>query len=192
MSILAQVAFCGPPGAGKSTARRQSQQVASSLGFTLHHFRLADPLYEAQTEIYRIAGRPMIDVSLQDGRLLSVLGVEMRRINPTVLADHARARMLQISRAGAEASGNHIIVCDDMRPPDAEFMRDLGFSFVLVQTTAQESLARRKIRGDLTLGSTDDPNEQGLAGLQFDHVIENNGSVEQLKESLARFLGGYV
>ena len=72
--------------------------------------------------------------------MLNVLGIEMRRINPNVLADHARMRLVGFGLLLDSRRGRHVVICDDMRPPDAPFMRELGFSFVEVVVDADGRL----------------------------------------------------
>lgn len=187
MSQITRIALCGPPGAGKSTIRRLSELLAGELGLVVHHLRLADPLYQAQNRIYRLSGRPLADTGLQDGRLLNILGTEMRRINPNVLADHARTRLVGIGRLLDSQPGRHAVVCDDMRPPDASFMRELGFDFVEVGVPGHAAVQRRLLRGDMTLGALDDPNELGLESLEFAARIDNSGSLEDLTASVRAF-----
>lgn len=187
MKGLTRIALCGPPGSGKSTVRRISERLSSELGLVVHHLRLADPLYEAQSEIYRLSGRPLVDPDLQDGRLLNVLGIEMRRINPNVLADHARMRLVGFGLLLDSRRGRHVVICDDMRPPDAPFMRELGFSFVEVVVDADTAIQRRLLRGDVTLGASDDPNERGLDAIEMAARIDNIGSTDDLVAHVRAF-----
>lgn len=187
MNDVIRVALCGPPGSGKSTVRRLSERLAPDFGLAIHHLRLAEPLYAAKDEIYRLAGRPLLDSGVQDGRLLNVLGVEMRRINPDVLADYARSRLACLGEALESTSGLHAVICDDMRPPDAPFMQDLGFEFVAVRTSAPIAVARRKRRGDVTLGSLNDPNEVGFEALEVSTTLNNDGTLESLTDTIREF-----
>ena len=182
-----RIALCGPPGAGKSTIRRLSERLEDELEIRVHHLRLADPLYRAQSEIYRLSGRPLAETGVQDGRLLNILGIEMRRINPNVLADHARTRLVGIGQLLEAQPGRHAVVCDDMRPPDASFMRALGFVFVEVKVPRDTAIRRRLFRGDMTLGASDDPNELGLESLEFAARIDNSGSLDDLTASVRAF-----
>jgi hypothetical protein len=150
--------------------------------------RLADPLYLAQADVYRRAGRPLDNPDIQDGRLLNVLGSEMRRINPDVLADHAREAVGRMQRLiEGSLSQPHVILCDDMRPGDAWFLEDLGFRFVGIKVTADLSLARRRLRGDLSLGGLDDVTELGFDELSLMDSIDNDGSMADLQRCAENF-----
>lgn len=186
--MVHRIAVCGPPGSGKSSFRRMSAMIAIERGFTLHHLRLADPLYWAQADVYRRAGRQLENPDMQDGRLLNVLGSEMRRINPEVLADHARETVGRLQRRiELSPSQPHVILCDDMRPADAWFLEELGFRFVGVKVAAGVSSARRRLRGDLSLGALDDVTERGFDELPLMDSIDNDGSLADLKVCVEEF-----
>jgi cytidine deaminase len=189
----AKFALFGLPGSGKSTFRKVSELVARDLGFQLQHLRLADPLYAAQEAIYGIVGAPLDTPDTQDGELLNMLGVHMRRINPRVLEEHATARIRELTAAPTRHPGNgRVLICDDMRPIDAPFMKRLGFKFVFIDIPATVSVDRRESRGDISLGSLSDPNECGVAGIDHDFVIDNSGDVSDLFEAAKRFWEGAV
>ncbi|WP_455834128.1 hypothetical protein [Pseudarthrobacter siccitolerans] len=188
-----RLALFGLPGSGKSTFRKVSELVARDLEFQLQHLRLADPLYAAQEAIYAIAGSPLSSPDTQDGELLNMLGTHLRRINPRVLEEHATARILELVAAPSRQSGKRsVLICDDMRPTDAPFMRRLGFKFVLIDIPEKMSVDRRETRGDLSLGSLSDPNESGVMGLESDFVIDNSGDVSQLFDAAKRFWEGAI
>ncbi|MDP9988318.1 hypothetical protein QMY03_08835 [Arthrobacter sp. KFRI-F3372] len=189
----AKFALFGLPGSGKSTFRKVSELVARDLDLQLQHLRLADPLYAAQEAIYAIAGAPLDTPDTQDGELLNMLGVHMRRINPRILEEHATIRIRELAAAPNRHPGNsRILICDDMRPTDASFMRRLGFKFVLIDVPPNVSVDRRENRGDISLGSLSDPNERGVAGIDHDFVIDNSGDVSRLFENARRFWEGAI
>lgn len=189
---VVRLALCGPPGSGKSTVRRLSQELSEDFDLTIHHLRLADPLYSAMSQIYRLAGLPLVDDNVQDGHLLNILGVEMRRINENVLADHARARLRAIALQIEVKPGRHAVICDDMRPPDASFMCALGFRFAEVTSPVGVAVHRRRLRGDITLGSLDDANEVGVDRIDCSEQIDNSGTLDELTTSLRDFWGSLL
>jgi hypothetical protein len=176
------------PGSGKSTFRKLSAELQPRFGFALEHLRLAEPLYQAQAELYRLSGSQLGDESVQDGHLLNVLGVEMRRINPDVLKDHALRRLSRLD--SLDEGSVRVVICDDMRIRDAGYMRDLGFRLVGVVVSEEVSESRRRARGDLTLGSLSDPNELGWQRASCETFIDNNSDLDAFRWRILEFWEG--
>ncbi|MBI5102395.1 MAG: hypothetical protein HZB33_11240 [Nitrospirae bacterium] len=111
-----KLALYGSPGAGKSTTTKILTELCAVKRMEIRRLRLADPLYECQSAIYKIAGKPLSSLYVQDGELLNFLGSHLRKINPSVLLDHfhkkLRDTMLELDQL---PTSNSLIVCDDMR-----------------------------------------------------------------------------
>src|SRR6185437_3216230 len=134
MSYVLKLALFGTPGAGKSTASQLIEDYCRAESIEFHRIKLAYPLYEAQSFLYKLAGRPLDEFYTQDGELLSFLGGYLRRINPLVLVDQFAERLARlVADQSVHARERTVIVCDDMRRLDADALRDLGFVFVRVQ-----------------------------------------------------------
>lgn len=172
----ARLALYGLPGSGKSTVAKIIAQFGEQTGRRVTIVRLASPLYEIQQLIYAVAGRPMLDPRQQDGLLLNDLGSHMRRINPQALTAVFESRVRQ-----AEVEHPHgLIVCDDMRSPDVDAVRGLGFKLVHITAPTKLRISRKASRGDLAEGSDSHPTERPI-DCRPDITIINDGSRAQLQ-----------
>lgn len=176
---MAHLALLGNTGTGKDTFVRTIQKRRPALSLNL--IRLADPLYQAQHEIYKICKREKEFFS-QDGVLLNFLGQHMRRINPNVIRESFLSRLQPAPQAD-------LTICPDVRPIDLAFIKQAGF-FVL-QITADPLVAqeRRKKRGDLSLGSSSDPMEPPAHLFpEADAHIANDATLEEYEQRIAELL----
>lgn len=178
---MIKLALFGEPGSGKTTGGQVLERLCAERALRFHRLRLAEPLYACQQEIYRIAGRPLADRSVQDGVLLNFLGAHLRRINPTVLTDDFRRRLEALPDDG-------LVLCDDMRAVDAPSLRTLGFVFARIRAPSSLCLTRRAARGDLTVGAASHATEGGLETLDSDYVVDNDAAMSALRERLAELL----
>jgi cytidine deaminase len=186
---IQKLALFGTPGAGKSTSARLLEELCSERRASFYRIRLADPIYQCQAEIYRIAGRPLSEFYVQDGELLNFLGAHLRRINPTVLIESFSSRLDSIMTDLKQTSNGHaLIVCDDMRMSESAFMLKEGFSLVRVDAPHEVCRLRRASRGDMTLGSEHHSTEMGLDDVKPNAVIENNSTIESLRQELGALL----
>jgi len=76
-SSLIQLALFGTPGAGKSTTSKIIEDYCTRAGVSFIRIKLADPLYEAQSAIYSIAGKQL--QILSTGRRITKL---LRFVSP--------------------------------------------------------------------------------------------------------------
>ncbi|MFD8148138.1 hypothetical protein [Streptomyces sp. NPDC059708] len=177
---MPKIALYGLPGAGKSTAAQVLTQELALQGVEVVRLRLAEPLYEAQRAVYALAGRPLSDDTRQDGRLLNLLGTQMRRINPDALTGPFTFRVRQAEADSPKA----LLLCDDLRAPDVETVTGLGFR--LVEITAPTALrrSRRQARGDLSAGEENHPTEVPPAVEPW-RRIDNTGDLAAYRQRLA-------
>ncbi len=183
-----KLALYGSPGAGKSTTTKLLIDLCADRQIIMRRLRLADPLYECQNALYQIAGKPLASFYVQDGELLNFLGSHLRKINPSVLTDRFDKKLQDTLAEMDGRSSNSLIVCDDMRQPDYEFISELKFIVVKIQASHETCIERRRSRGDISLESSQHPTEQGLDTIKPDHIITNNGTLADLKTEVTSFL----
>ncbi|MGW2082046.1 hypothetical protein ACWCOW_34890 [Streptomyces sp. NPDC001939] len=173
---MPRLALHGRPGAGKSTFAGLLLEELRAAGATSIRIKVGAPLYEIQAVILSAAGRPLLDRDEQDGRLLNLLGAEMRRINPEALTDTFAARVREAEQRLPDA----VLICDDVRAPDADRVVELGFR--LVQITARDEVrrARKALRGDLSAGDEAHSTEGPLAVAPW-RCIVNDGDLTALR-----------
>ena len=141
-----RLGLVGAPGAGKSTVSDLIRQHYSVDGRRFHLLKLAEPLYEAQEAIYRIAGVALPSKYSQDGELLNFLGHHLRKLKPSVLLDNFSRRLQIIDQEVREARTETLILCDDVRWSDADFLRSLEFRLIRIQAPPQLCMSRRMAR----------------------------------------------
>jgi len=189
-TVTLRLGLVGPPGAGKSTVSDLIRQRCAVEARRFHLLKLAEPLYEAQEAIYRIAGVELPSKYSQDGELLNFLGHHLRKLRPSVLLDNFNRRLQIIDEEVREERTKALVLCDDVRWSDAEFLRSLEFRIIRIQAPPQLCLSRRVARADLTLGSASHSTETNLDQIRCDDVIDNSGSLDALAAAIERFLGG--
>lgn len=180
---IAKLALLGGPGVGKDTfvqiLRKRFPQISLRL------IRLAEPLYEVQKFVYRSCSKEISD-HVQDGILLNFLGQHMRSINPNVLLDRFAKAVQEIG------DQRDLIICSDVRPIDAAFVKKLGFHIVHITANPDIALERRKRRGDFSLGSNSHITEKGILSEMYDTVISNNKSYEEYEMSVLQLLNDFL
>ncbi|MEV6810101.1 hypothetical protein [Streptomyces sp. NPDC051129] len=177
---MRKIALHGKPGAGKSTLAGMLAEECERAGAPVRRLKLGAPLYDAQALVYALAGRPLVDNTVQDGPLLNALGAAMRRINPEALIAPFAARTQQAEGLSPQA----VLICDDMRAPDAEAVLALGFRLVKVTAPDDIRMQRRAQRGDLAAGDDEHSTEAPVTAPEW-RRIENTGSLEDLRAQAA-------
>jgi dephospho-CoA kinase len=178
---VAKLALLGGPGVGKDTFIRCFRELYPHFSSRL--IRLADPLYEVQNFIYKICSKE-IEKDAQDGVLLNFLGKHMRSINPNVLLQPFAQAVKEID-AGKFVD---LILCSDVRPVDAQFVRQLGFTIVRIETDPVIAFERRKLRRDLSLSDNGHVTEDGISANMYDVQISNNGTMQDYKKTINQTL----
>jgi hypothetical protein len=185
--VVRSLGLFGLPGAGKSTTSKLIQRLSEDNGWEVVVLKLAEPLYDIQSYIYTLCHQPLPSRYTQDGVLLNFLGSHLRHIDPQVLLRHFRARYEKCLVEDTNSTYK-LIICDDVRQPDVGLLRDLGFLLVKIEASPELCRSRRSMRGDTTLGSDLHPSEAGLETIIPNKVLENNGSLEQLMDSIRDLL----
>lgn len=178
-TTVAKLALLGGPGVGKDTFIRIFQKLYSHI--SCRFIRLAEPLYEVQHFIYKMCLKE-IETQIQDGILLNFLGKHMRAINPNVLLERF-AKSVRETEPLVD-----MVICSDVRPIDAAFVGQMGFTIVHIAADPSIALERRKQRGDLTLGNSSHETETGIVAGMYDVQIANNDSLEEFEKSIDAFL----
>ncbi|MEU6828767.1 hypothetical protein ABZ894_08960 [Nocardia beijingensis] len=172
------MALFGASGAGKSTTCRLILEAVQRQGRTGAVVKLAEPLYDVQRLIYSLCGQPVADLYRQDGILLSSLADNFRRIEPESLTRLFAARV-----ADAESSNAEVVICDDVRRPDYEALRKMGFRFVRISAPDALRLRRRAERGDLAPVSDKHVAEIPIS-LASDFEVLNDSTIEHLAKQV--------
>ena len=176
---MIRLALCGNSGVGKDTCSK----IILEQFFGLNHvvIRLADPLYAVQNYIYQICGKEKAP-DAQDGVLLNFLGKHMRSINPDVLKDCFTKKIRSVQA--------DLILCPDVRPLDIPYIQEAGFIILHIIADPSVALERRKLRGDISLGSHTHSTEVGLSPALYNHEIVNNGTIEEFKSNILSIVNG--
>lgn len=164
----------GNMGVGKSEAIKTLSEVA---GREVVLVKFAQPLYDMQEFIYgRVSSvftRP--DTFIKDRKLLQWLGTDWGRetISKNVWVDIWKAEVNKNLAAGK------LVVCDDVRfDNEAEVIKSLNGKIVrIVSDRANERI-------DTAAGIKNHASEAGIKHEFVDIILENNGTLEEYKNSL--------
>ncbi|MDH6710761.1 hypothetical protein P3T27_007512 [Kitasatospora sp. MAA19] len=182
-----RIATYGRPGAGKSTFTGMLAEQFGRRGVPVVRIKLGAPLYDLQSLVYQVAGRPLVSADRQDGQLLNALGSHLRRINPAALTDTFEAKV----KAATEENPDAVILCDDARAADVDALDALGFKFIQVWAPDDFRRLRKAQRGDLTPGDENHPTEAEIT-ITPHYRIENAGSVQALLVRAEELVDGFV
>lgn len=171
------LAFTGRAGSGKSTALECLKDIQ-------HHplalKKFASPLLDMQEMIYArvrsVYQRPANFT--KDRTLLQFLGTDWARktISDTIWVDLWKQEIERFHNAANNLAVEPIFVCDDVRfDNEAETVKSLGGHIIQIVSNAH----RIEVKGIPNHAS-----ENGIDLKYIDYIIENNGSVEDLRQSL--------
>ncbi len=160
-----RICFLAPTGYGKTTAVKFLEQEFGS-----ENIRLAEPLYQLQTDFYQKIG---VDISdKQDGELLQFFGKKVRQEQPDFLNQKFIESLAQ--------SQNDFITNDDCRPDNFELLKKLGFKFVKIDGFSRSRDDHRPVNPKSELEwQTDIPS---------DYVIENRTTLEDYYSALSQLI----
>lgn len=156
-----KICFLAPSGYGKSTAIRLLQKH-----FDIKNIKIAEPLYELQSEFYDKLGIEIGD--RQDGELLQFYGKKVRKENEKFLLNEFKKKLFNTSAT--------IISNDDCRPNDYEFLKENDFVFIKINGYQRD-------RDDVTIANPKEKIEW-QSQIPFDYEIDNYGSLEEYEEKL--------
>jgi dephospho-CoA kinase len=182
---MLRLALYGHSGSGKSTAADLTERFFRSRGLTVTRLKLAQPLYELQTQFYRVAGVG-IGFFDQDQRLLETIATELRRISPTSLVDDFERRL-----AAVDAD---VCLNDDVRDVEVDYprLRELGFRFVRIWCDEGTRRERLGGRGDLSVVLAS-ATTAAIDRIRADVVVDNSDTdLDGLRAVLEDVLGAYV
>jgi energy-coupling factor transporter ATP-binding protein EcfA2 len=166
----------GKMGSGKSTALNQLNEL---LHGQIVVIKFAEPLYLMQELIYSmietVYTRP--PDFIKDRKLLQFIGTEWGRntISPTLWLDLWADRV----KHTASVYPNALIVVDDVRfNNEAESIRYLGGHIIRLESN---KISERSVSGAELTGHS---SENGVDIEYIDYVVENNGTLDDLRTSL--------
>lgn len=169
--------FTGKMGSGKSTAIQCLREIQHE---PVQVVKFAGTLYEIQELIYKkiepVYKRP--ENFIKDRKLLQLIGTEWGRnsVSETIWLDLWKREVEYMS----ENYPGTILVSDDVRfDNEADLIRSMGGSVIQIVSDKQ--------RTDTKAGIAGHASETGVDLNKIDYILENNGSIEDLKSSLFAF-----
>lgn len=160
-----RICFLAPSSYGKSTAIKLLQKH-----FDIKNIKIADPLYELQSDFYKKLGIEIEDK--QDGELLQFYGKKIRKENSGYLLNEFKTKL--------DNTGATIISNDDCRPDDYKFLKDNGFIFIKIN-------GYKRNRDDVTLANPKEKIEW-QSEIPFDYEINNYGTLEEYEDKLLNLM----
>lgn len=173
------IGFSGAMGSGKSTAISSLEDIQHRR---VVNMKFAQPLYDLQEFAYRRISPVYQKPSnfIKDRKLLQFLGTEWGRdsIYTNLWVDLWKHEVKYLLENEPKA----IIVCDDVRfDNEAVAIKELGGHII------QLICSRNNERINTTNGIPLHKSELGIDLKYVDYVIDNNGTVDDLKTSLLTF-----
>jgi hypothetical protein len=170
------IGFNGGMGSGKSTAL---EIIKSDCARKIVLVKFAQPLYDMQEYIYACIDSVITRGPdfVKDRKLLQWLGTDWGRgLDKDLWIKIWEARVQEALNFYPDA----IIVCDDVRfDNEAEIFKKLGGTIIKINSI------RATERINTANGLTNHPSEAGIKLDYVDYVIENNGTLEEYKDSLS-------
>ena len=162
-----KICFVAPSGYGKSTA---SKLLIKEFGGCV--IKIAEPLYDLQDRFYSRLGIFVGDK--QDGELLQFFGRKVREIKPNFLLEEFYKNVIGVS------CYSRIIINDDCRPMDYEYLKNLGFIFVKINGFVRD-------RDDFTKSNPNNSLEW-KSDIPCDYEINNYGDMEEYRCEILKLM----
>ena len=160
-----KISFIAPSSYGKSTAVEIIQSY-----FKSKNIKIAKPLYDLQEYFHHFIGHDIGDT--QDGELLQFLGIKIRKENPKFLLDNFYQNVTNTE--------SEIITNDDCRPPDYDFLKQLGFIFIKIN-------GFRRDRNDY-VKANDKSSIEWQSEMPWDYELNNLGTLEDYEKNILNLL----
>jgi hypothetical protein len=138
---MLKLVFYGHSGSGKSSSAGIARAFFEAKNRKVAVLKLAQPLYELQTQFYQAAGQD-IDFYSQDQLLLENIATQLRRISPTSIVDHFLRRLHTIDA--------DVVINDDLRDIQVDYpiLKQHGFVFIRIFCKEPVRVARLNLRND--------------------------------------------
>lgn len=162
-----KLCFLAPSEYGKNTAVK-----ILSKKYPIKNIKIAEPLYHLQKYFYDYISTPL--QGEQDGELLQYLGKKIRNENPSFLLKQFLKELQCLDNYQG------IITNDDCRPPDYQFLKDLGFIFVKINGFKRARIDHSK----------SDPSSclEWHNNTPHDYVVNNLGTLQEYEDNLYRLM----
>ena len=175
------IALVAPSGSGKSTTAGFVLDRCRALGVAAAVVKLAQPLYDVQSCIYRACG-VAIEPGAQNQALLETVASLMRAID-------ARSLVNAFFRA-LDATDAQVVVNDDLRDPEVDWpaLRAAGFRAVRIVASGPVVAQRLARRADLHTQRNSAVDARAGA-IEADFTLENHGdSLAEYRRTVDRFV----
>lgn len=173
------IGFTGRMGSGKSTLIKCLKDVQNK---DLELFKFAQPLYDMQEAVYEIIKKGYVRPKdfLKDRKLLQFLGTEWGRdtLKETLWSDIWKKSVLEfIDLHPTAGKKEFLIVTDDIRfDTEAELVKSMGG--IVIEVTSNKTSER------IDTSNSSHKSESGIDRKYVDAIIENNGTIQDLRDSL--------
>lgn len=158
-----KICFLAPSGFGKTTATKLlSEEYNTKL------VKIGAPLYELQRKFYEMLGIQLGDT--QDGELLQFYGYKIRKENPNYLLSVFDESIKDIHQY------YDVIINDDCRPYDFDYLRNLGFVFIKINGYRHSRQDHSEIDSKSSL--------EWQSEIPCDYEVNNFGSILEFKSNL--------
>jgi hypothetical protein len=159
-----KICFLAPSTFGKSTA---VDIFKKNFNEKIKNIKIAEPLYYLQSVFYDFIGKDI--EGKQDGELLQFYGVKIRQEKPEFLLNYFKQKI-------DENSDAKIILNDDCRPYDYDFLKLLGFIFIRINGQYRNREDHSPIDKKAAL--------EWQTGIPCDYEVNNLGTLEEYEENI--------
>lgn len=155
------IILSGKAGSGKTTCANYLAAQFKAMGYSVALIKFADDLYYLQKVAQYTLGLPLG----KDRRFLQIMGTEWgRNVDPNLWVKRVQRKI--------EDNPAQVVIIDDLRfKNEIEFCKENGFSCIRIRRSGLES-------NDSHLSEND------LSDADFEHIIDNNGSLTDLASAI--------